>query len=217
MLRNRPPAKLDKKFRLAARDTAMDIEGFILVGGRSSRMGQDKARLVLNGRSFAERIHDALRSVTQSIRTVGAKGAAALAGLDDVPDVYTEWGALGGLHAALSACRAPWAVVVACDLPFVTGELFERLAEGCDQYDAVVPVQPDGRLQPLCALYRTEPCLARARELIERGERRPRALVAAVRTRRVEPPELEDLAGATLFFTNVNTPEEWEQARRAHL
>lgn len=178
-------------------------------------MGQDKARLVLNGRSFAERIHDALRSVTQRTRTVGAKGADSLAGLGNVPDLYTEWGALGGLHAALSASRAPWALVVACDLPFLTGELFERLAEGRDPFDAVVPVQPDGRLQPLCALYRAEPCRERARELIEQGERRPRALLDAVRTRRVEPRELEDLTGAALFFTNVNTPEEWEHAQSA--
>ncbi len=217
MFRNRPPAKLDKKFLLAASDTAMDIEGFILVGGQSSRMGQDKARLVLNGRSFAERIHDALRKVTARTRTVGAKGAAAPAGLGNVADVYAEWGALGGLHAALSACRAEWALVVACDLPFVTGELFERLAERCNQFDAVVPVQEDGRLQPLCALYRADVCRERARELIERGERRPRALVEAVRTRRIETHELEDLAGASLFFTNVNTPEEWEHARRAHV
>jgi molybdopterin-guanine dinucleotide biosynthesis protein A len=120
---------------------------------------------------------------------------------------------LGGLHAALAACRAEWAAVVACDLPFVTGELFARLMRLREDAEAVVPVQPDGRLQPLCALYRTHPCRERARELIEQGERRPRRLVQAVRARTVAWEELADLTGAHLFFENVNTPEDYTQAR----
>jgi len=79
----------------------------------------------------------------------------------------------------------------------------------------VIPVQTDGRLQPLCALYRRAACLAIAEQLIERGERRPRTLVDLVRTRRVAPDELQDLHGAHLFFMNVNTPEDYERARKA--
>jgi molybdopterin-guanine dinucleotide biosynthesis protein A len=120
---------------------------------------------------------------------------------------------LGGLHAALAACEAEWAAVVACDLPFVTGELFARLAALREDAEAVVPVQPDGRLQPLCALYRTHPCRDIARELIERGERRPRALVQMVRARMVAWEELADLDGAQKFFENVNTPEDYRNAR----
>ena len=191
----------------------MDIEGFILVGGASSRMGRDKARLILQGRSFVERIHEALHAIAERVNTVGAKGVDSTAGLRNVPDVYMAWGALGGLHAALSACSAEWAAVVACDLPFVTGDLLMRLKALSEDFDAVVPVQQDGRLQPLCALYRTRPCRERARELIEEGERRPRALVEAVRVRRVAWEELADLAGAQLFFMNVNTPEDYIDAR----
>jgi molybdopterin-guanine dinucleotide biosynthesis protein A len=150
------------------------IEGFILVGGASSRMGTDKARLEVNGRSFVERIAGALACVTERVSVVGAREESAVWQLPVVPDVYAKWGALGGLHAALAACRAPWAAVVACDLPLVTGELFARLAARRENFDAVVPVQPDGRPQPLCALYRVETCLGRAEELIASGERRPR-------------------------------------------
>lgn len=191
----------------------MEIEGFILVGGASSRMGRDKAHLVLQGRSFVERIHEALSTVAGLVSTVGAKEADSTFTLRNVPDVYEAWGALGGLHGALSACRAEWAAVVACDLPFITGDLMARLAMLREDSDAVVPVQPDGRLQPLCALYRKHPCAERARQLIEERERRPRALIEAVRARRVAWEELADLGGATLFFMNVNTPEEYAQAR----
>ena len=191
----------------------MDIEGFILVGGASSRMGRDKAGLILQGRSFVEYIGDALGLVAERVSTVGAKDTEASPAYGNVPDIYESWGALGGLHAALAACTARWAAVVACDLPFVTGELFQRLRAFREDWEAVVPVQPDGRLQPLCALYRTEGCRERARELIEQGERRPRTLVAAISARLVAWEELADLNDARLFFTNVNTPEDYEQAR----
>ncbi|HKS26210.1 MAG TPA: molybdenum cofactor guanylyltransferase [Pyrinomonadaceae bacterium] len=190
----------------------MDIEGFILVGGASSRMGRDKARLALGGRSFVERIAEALSQVSGRVNLVGAKNVDSSLKIGNVPDVYKEWGALGGLHAALDACRAEWAAVVACDLPFVTRELFERLALLGEDRQAVVPVQRDGRMQPLCALYRAVACREVARTMIEEGERRPRALVERVRARLVPWAELEDLAGAHLFFENVNTPEDYAAA-----
>jgi molybdenum cofactor guanylyltransferase len=193
-----------------------EIEAFILTGGKSSRMGTDKASLLLGAESFTERIAAALAVVAWRVRLVGAQTEhnSSSAGLF-VTDVYGEWGALGGLHAALNACESEWAAVVACDLPFVTGELFARLAERRENFAAVVPVQQDERVQPLCALYRREPCLRRTEELIAAGERRPRVLLNSVNTRRVGFQELADLPGAELFFTNVNTPDDYAQAKQA--
>ncbi|HEY3027729.1 MAG TPA: molybdenum cofactor guanylyltransferase [Pyrinomonadaceae bacterium] len=188
------------------------LEGFILIGGASSRMGSDKARLELGGSTFVERIAAALSSVAETVRCVGAKKDNP-PGLINVPDLFPGWGALGGLHAALSACSAEWSAIVACDIPLVTRELFMRLATLRENFDAVVPVQGDGRPQPLCALYRCEPCLAKAAALIAEGERRPRALLAAVNTRWVTPSDLDDLDGAGNFFWNINTPDDYAQAQ----
>lgn len=191
----------------------LEIEGFILVGGASSRMGTNKALLDLGGHSFVERIQRALASITTETRLVGTKLAgAAWPQLPSVPDVHVKWGALGGLHAALAACRAKWAAVVACDLPLVAGELFVRLASLRENFEAVVPVQADGRWQPLCALYCAQPARERAAELIASGERRPRALLNLINTRRVAFEELSDLRGANRFFTNVNTPDDYANA-----
>ena len=191
-----------------------EIEGFILVGGASSRMGRDKALLDLYGQSFVERTSGALHGIAQRISTVGAnKEMREALKLPDVPDIYVRWGALGGLHAALAACQAPWAAVVACDLPFVTEALFLRLASLREDYDAVVPVQDDKRVQPLCALYRADACLLQIERLIATGERRPRALLPQVRTHRVAFEELSDLEGANLFFRNINTPEDYRAAQ----
>ncbi|HEV7859732.1 MAG TPA: molybdenum cofactor guanylyltransferase [Pyrinomonadaceae bacterium] len=191
-----------------------DVEGFILVGGASSRMGADKARLFLGGQQFVARIALALGSITEHISVVGDKLLLATDGnWPRVPDVHPNWGALGGLHAALSSARATWAAIVACDLPFVNGELFVRLASLRQDYDAVVPVQADGRRQPLCALYRVTPCVEFAQQLIASGERRPRALLSQVRTRLVAHEELANLSGSQDFFSNINTPEDYARAQ----
>lgn len=190
------------------------IEGFILAGGASSRMGTDKARLVLEGRTFIERIAGALRAIAPNISMVSARPESFRASLPVVADLHRNCGALGGIHAALCACRAPWAAIVSCDLPFVTGELFVRLKDFCDEVaDAVAPLQSDGRPQPLCALYSPARCLEIVEQLLREGERRPRVLLRQVRTRWVAPPELADLPDAELLFMNVNTPEDYERAR----
>ena len=187
------------------------IAGFILTGGQSRRMGTDKSRLVLEGQSFVERIAEELSAATSPVTVVGSNMAVTQAGINlpTVPDVYPEWGALGGVHAALAACSARWALVVACDFPFVTRELFARLANLHEGLDAVAPIQSDGIPQPLCALYRVEPCLGQAEQLIKSGERKPIALLQSVHTRWVSFAELSNLEGADSFFDNINTPEDY--------
>jgi molybdopterin-guanine dinucleotide biosynthesis protein A len=185
------------------------IEGFILVGGASRRMGSDKAMLTLNGQSFVERIAGELSQITMSISVVGDTAATAQSNLPRVPDIYRDWGALGGVHAALSACAAEWALIVACDFPFATNQLFRRMAGLQQDFDAVAPIQNDQIPQPLCAFYRIEGCLPLADQMIKSGERKPVALLQSVRTRWVPFDELSDLQGAEHFFDNINTPEDY--------
>jgi molybdopterin-guanine dinucleotide biosynthesis protein A len=209
------------------------IEGFILIGGQSRRMGTDKSRLLLDGRSFVEHIARKLLAAASSVTIVGGNDDwrvpadelrprksefetqnSRLENFTRVADVYPGWGALGGVHAALSACFAAWALIVACDFPFVTSGLFAWLASLTGDYDAVAPIQSDGIPQPLCALYRVQPCLARAEQLIKSGERKPVALLQSVHTRWVSFAELANLPESDSFFDNINTPEDYARARK---
>lgn len=174
-------------------------------------MGRDKARLSIEGQDFVVKISSALSNITNRVSTVGSRYEEDLWQLPNVSDRFEKWGALGGLHAALAACQKDWALIVACDLPFVTEELFKRLIDLRENFDAVVPVQTDGRLQPLCALYRM-PCLKAAEEMILSGERRPRLLFERVRTRFAKPENWQDLSDSSLFFKNINTPEDYSAA-----
>ena len=191
-----------------------DTEAFILVGGASSRMGTDKSQLLINRQTFTERISETLLKLTDSVTIVGKQPEESA--LPSVPDVYPQWGALGGLHAALAACRRDWAIIVACDLPFVTAELFSSLLSLRMDREAVVPIQPDDRPQPLAALYRIDPCLQRATELIEAGRRRPLDLLEAVQTRWVSFDEIRNLEQAERFFVNINTPSDYYEATRGY-
>jgi molybdopterin-guanine dinucleotide biosynthesis protein A len=175
------------------------LQGFILAGGQSRRMGTDKSRLKIENETFTERIYKTLLELTDTITVVRAE-----------QDIYPNWGALGGLHTALSVCESEWALVVACDLPFVTAELFKHLASLRTDHDAVVPLQSDGRPQPLAAFYRTQPSRARATELIETGHRRPLDLLELVNTRWVPFTELTNLDQAEKFFVNINTPDDYD-------
>ena len=189
-----------------------DTEAFILAGGASSRMGTDKSQLPLEGQTFTERIAETLLKLTDSVSVVGREADSRL---PSVADVYPQWGALGGLHAALAACKREWAIVVACDLPFISAELFSLLDEKRVDHDAVVPVQEDGRPQPLAALYRVDPCRQRATELIEAGRRRPLDLLEAVKTRWVSFAEIRNLDQAERFFVNINTPSDYYEATQS--
>jgi molybdopterin-guanine dinucleotide biosynthesis protein A len=188
-----------------------DMEAFILAGGASRRMGTDKSQLLIDRQTFADRIAQTLSQVADSVMLVG--GQSETSSITRVADVYPQWGALGGLHAALAACKSEWAIVVACDLPFVTAELFSFLAAERLDHDAVVPIQTDGRPQPLAALYRVDPCLRRATRLIEAGRRRPLDLLDAVNTRWIEFDRLTNLTQAETFFVNINTPSDYDSIR----
>jgi len=191
-----------------------DVEGFILVGGQSSRMGTDKSQLVYGAQTGVEHIAAALRVLTPTVSLVGARREHP--GFHNIPDTFERWGALGGIHAALGACTSQWAVIVACDLPLVTAVLFTRLWQFAlqdeDQFDAIVPIQPDERPQPLCAIYQRESCLIAASDLIAQDAHKPRALLARVRTRWVNFGEISDLPRAQDLFLNVNTPNDYERA-----
>jgi molybdopterin-guanine dinucleotide biosynthesis protein A len=195
------------------------MEGFILVGGKSRRMGTDKAGLLIGGKTMVVRAADVLASIAvDGISVVGGSSDAAsnFPVIED-PEIASggvdRSGPMLGLYAALSAARSEWIAVLACDLPFVSGELLQTLAavEG-KGFDAVVPVQIDGIAQPLCALYRCEPCRAVIYNLLNDGDRSMRSLLASIKTRFLGFEDLKGLKGSQNFFLNVNSPDDYANA-----
>jgi molybdopterin-guanine dinucleotide biosynthesis protein A len=203
----------------------MDFDAFILIGGRSSRFGRTKAIIEIDGRPLIERtIETVLDGIGPKQITLVGAGDDQLINLfglkEKLPfifDLYKDRGAYGGVHAALAHASTEWAMVLACDFPFITAGMLQRLASFVsNDLDAVAPVQPDGKVQPLCALYRRAPCLAAAEEPLLGNRSTPpvRSIFEKIRTRLVQFEELADLPGSENFFLNMNTPEDHRRAEQ---
>ena len=196
----------------------MSVEAFILAGGRSSRYGTDKALMKLQGRSVVDTIaaviHEALPE--SQIRLVASGDAQLLSWpflLPTIFDLYPGHGPWSGLHAALAYAQSDRVFVAACDQPFISAALIEVLADRMlDKADAVVPVQKDGRVQPLCAFYRRDACLRVAEEVVTANRIAPplRTMFENVTAVKVGFDEIGELEGSGRFFININTVPEHE-------
>jgi molybdenum cofactor guanylyltransferase len=189
----------------------INATGFITAGGRSSRMGTDKAWLELGGRAMIEQVIAALAPVTSGLAIIANNPEYARLGLPVFADEQTGIGPLEAIRTALANSATSRIVLVGCDLPFVSEDLFRFLLNIPGDHQAVVPVGADGRLEPLCAIYSSE-TLPVVTNLIARGERKISLLFDPISTRFVAFDELRHLKGAQLFFENINTPQDYARA-----
>lgn len=191
--------------------------GIILAGGMSRRLGRDKVWEELAGQPLLQHVVDALESVCVELLVVTREGQAlptarAAIPLRVVNDLYPGRGPVGGLHAGLAGASYPLAVVVGCDMPFLSPSLLRRLISLAEGYDLVVPVMDD-RPQTLHAVYRRT-CILRTEQLLGQDVARLRDLLSVVNVRRVGEDELRLLDSTLRSFTNVNTSDALDAARR---
>lgn len=192
--------------------TESGVTAFVLAGGKSSRMGSDKAFLQLGEETFLSRALKAVGAVAEEVRIVGdAKKFAPFGQV--VEDVYRDRGPLGGIHAALSSSTTPWNLMLAVDLPFVEREFLRYLLMGARESDATVTVpRSSGGLQPLCAVYQRRFAEV-AEQSLRDGNNKIDVLFAKVETRVIEENELVRAGFSAEIFQNVNTPGEFEEAK----
>lgn len=187
--------------------TAPDAAVFILAGGKSTRMGRDKAFVILDGKTLLARALELAGALTPEVRIVGdvAKFAAFA---PVVEDVFRECGPLGGIHAALRASAAELNLMLAVDLPFVSRATLEYLIARARSSDAIVTVaRACGGWQPLCAVYRREFADV-AEKALRQGRYKIDTLFDVARTQVIGEDELRGRGSSLEMFRNLNTPEE---------
>jgi molybdopterin-guanine dinucleotide biosynthesis protein A len=153
-------------------DTGIAFAGAVLTGGRSSRMGRDKATLTIDGMPMAARVAEALRLAgAEPVLAVGGNQAALEAlGLAWVADRYPGEGPLGGILSAFAAAGHEAVVaVVATDLPALEASVVQALVAALGTRD--VAVAGGERPEPLCAVWRVSTCEAVLTGAFEQGER----------------------------------------------
>jgi len=189
-------------------ETDFDLSAFILAGGKSTRMGTDKAFVALGGRTLLARMLDLAREVTPNVAIVGERARfAPFAPV--VEDIFPNCGPLGGIHAALRSSSTDLNLILAVDVPFVSLALVQFLtsrAASCPSA-LVTLARANGGLQPLCAIY----CRAfadAADEELRAGRYKIDALFEMATTQIIGEEEMETAGFSPRIFRNLNTPED---------
>lgn len=198
------------------------IHAFIQAGGRSSRMGTDKAWLEINGRPMIEHVLEAAQPVAASLsivihsanpntdryRELAARWNARL-----LYDLHDHKGPLGGIHTALKACgENEAALILACDMPFLTTEFLSFLCNAHHSRNRqfiLVPTDQDGRLQPLAAIY-DQACLPMIEEILVTDRLKVDLLFEQVPTQVINFEAVAFLPDSKKLLLNLNTSNDYQ-------
>ena len=193
----------------------MEVTGVVLAGGKSRRLGRDKAVEPIDDRPLIGRVIDVLANVAdESVVVVDEAERGRELPLPPstqiVTDLYPCGGSLGGIFTGLTAARNEWAVVAACDMPFLNVRLLDHLLSQRSDSDAVVPVL-DGRPEPTHAAY-SKACLPHMERRLKAGDLKISGFFDDVRVAFVPQEAVESLDPDRLSFFNINTQQDLDRA-----
>lgn len=184
----------------------------ILSGGRSSRMGRDKAGLPLGGQTFLDRLTEGFTPLFDGVY-VSVDRPGRYPGRRELPDLRPGQGPLAGLEAAFCRTGAEEVFLAAVDLPFASPALAAKVLEGMGEGDACVIRRKDGKAEPLFALYRRS-CLPPLTDCLNQGRRAVMALLDRVDCRWLEEEDLPEFQLEQILW-NINTGEDYRRAVQA--
>jgi molybdopterin-guanine dinucleotide biosynthesis protein A len=185
---------------------AVSTAGFVLAGGKSSRMGRDKALLPWHGRTLVEEVAERVFRAAGSVTLVGTRSRYGHLGLPVLEDLVPGNGPLGGLFTALENTSADWNLLVACDMPGITDDFLRGLIHAARSSDglALVPNSTHG-WEPLCAVYHRD-LKRHVYSALIRKALKMQDFVANIAAR---PWPVSDPS----LLANVNTLEDWQETQ----
>jgi molybdopterin-guanine dinucleotide biosynthesis protein A len=187
----------------------MSLAGFVLVGGRSSRMGRDKARLAVGSCLLVEDVAAKVRFLTRNVALIGETQRYRDLPFECFEDLRQYQGPLAGIETALAMGRGEWNLIVACDMPNLRTEWLAALIAEARKTpcDCIVLKDAKAKIHPLCGIWRAS-CLPVVRRALDAHRPKVMDLLA-------ELPTAYMPVGATI--ANVNTPEDWDRWRASNL
>jgi FdhD protein len=188
------------------------VTGVILAGGKSNRMGSNKALLPYRGGRFIEAIYRQFAEIFPEVLVVTNNPEQyEFLPCRKVPDIFPGVGSLAGIHSGLFHSSNPAVFTVACDMPYLNSDLIRNLAMQADPDGVVIPESPDG-LEPLHAVY-GKGCLEAMESSLKGGEKRIVSFFHNVHIKRIRADQISSLDGSFFSFSNINTPEEYFRLR----
>lgn len=188
------------------------MSSIVLAGGRSLRLGRDKAQEELGGQRLIDRVIERLRQLGDEIIVVTSSGDRLYdIGVKQVQDSFSGKGALIGIYSGLREATSQYNIVVGCDMPFLNVDLLDYLKGISVGYDVVIPRLGD-QVEPLHAAYSRD-CLPLIEEQLKGGRFKVSHLLGSVRVRYVESGEIDRFDPEHLSFFNINYGSDLEKAR----
>ena len=178
----------------------------MLAGGKSRRLGRDKATAAINGTSLIERVVERLKPQTSRVLIVTSRDQLNLhADIDAeiISDLYPDRGPLSGIYTGLMESHSSRNIVVACDMPLLNTALLNYMIKLSSDFDAVVPRLRKDRLEPLHAIY-SEKCLSSMKLQLEAGKLEAYSFLNMVHVRYVDLAECQRFDPQLLSFFNIN-------------
>ena len=192
------------------------MTSIVLAGGRSLRLGRSKALQAIQGKSLIQWVVDRLAMLSTEIIIVTARGEAipcsSAVRIKTVADIYPAKGTLVGIHSGLIASSSSRAIVVGCDMPFLSVSLLEYMTQTLADSDVALP-RIGEMVEPLCAVY-SKNCLAPIQELLDQNELRISRLFGMVKVRYIDEDDIDSFDPEHLSFFNVNSQIDLDRARR---
>ncbi len=192
------------------------MTSIILAGGKSSRLGRNKALQIIHGRTLIQRVVDRIGMLSTEIIIVTADGEAmpcySTVEIKTIADVYPEKGPLVGIYSGLICASGSRAIVVGCDTPFLSVSLLKYMTQICPTHDVVVP-RIKNKLEPLCAVYSMN-CSGPIKKLLEQDERRIDRLFSMVKVEYIEEDVINRLDPEHLSFFNINSQADLDRAKK---
>lgn len=190
------------------------ISGFVQAGGKSQRMGQNKALLKLAELKLIQYPIKSLSKITSQLGIITNTPEIYLdLNVACYPDIWPGLGPMAGIYAALENSKNEYVLNLACDMPFISGELLEILVKNKENHQVCVPLDFNGELQPLCAIYHKS-CKSNILALIEKSKYAPRELFSLAKTKIIPFEDFSHLNNAKHFFENINSPEDFTMAEK---
>lgn len=184
------------------------MTGIILAGGKSTRIGREKAFLNVEGRPIIEILLSKLSSVFEEVFIVtNNKKKFGYFPANIVTDIFPDKGPLGGIHAGLVHSNSAYSFFTACDMPFLNMDIVMDMINKVEHYDIVVP-KVKNRLHPLCAVY-SKRCIPVIEDNLKKGNLRVKDVFKVLKTKIINKMDPE---GG--HFININTKEDYEQISR---
>ncbi|MTI33485.1 molybdenum cofactor guanylyltransferase [Xanthovirga aplysinae] len=188
-----------------------ELTGIILAGGRSSRMGKDKALLSLNGKLFMEYIIEAIESLTSNIIIIGQEEEYEQFGYPVYSDLIPGRGPLGGIYTGLYYSANSSNLILSCDIPCVTSDLLKYLFNKAYGYRVTV-CSHQQKIEPLIGVYQ-KTCLPLLKDMLETNQLRLRDALKKLDAHYLHIGEHLSFYKKDLF-KNINTPQEHESLKK---